>query len=107
MRTTQLMGLTTKAYLYLEKNVEKIPNIICPKCKHVLTKRLDKKRHSQANGMFGEEIPLYEYTLKNGEFIHEVVQAEPWSSGPCIFLCLQDKTGKLLCKWPQKEIDNC
>lgn len=39
-------------------------------------------------GMFEEEYPLHRYTLPSGEIYEERVQAEPWSSGPCIFLAL-------------------
>jgi len=35
----------------------------------------------------------------------EVVQAEPWSSGPVIFTCLE-VDGERIGEWPQKEIDN-
>jgi len=42
------------------------------------------------SGMFEEEGRwlLYKYTFPNGSVYWEVVQAEPWSSGPVIFLAL-------------------
>jgi hypothetical protein len=42
------------------------------------------------SGMFGEEFPLHRYLLPNGRVLEEHVQAEPWSSGPCIFLALKE-----------------
>ena len=42
------------------------------------------------SGMFEEEgrYPLHKYTLPDWRVFWEVVQAEPWSSGPVVFLAL-------------------
>ena len=62
-------------------------------------------------GMFGEEIhKLKQYKIKQKVLIEEYVQAEPWSSGPCIFLALRNSETKepiLESLWNQDEIDNC
>lgn len=59
-------------------------------------------------GMFFDEYPLYKYILPDGTELFETVQAEPWSSGPCFFLCLRDSDGYIIeeSKWSQVEIDN-
>lgn len=36
---------------------------------------------------------LHRYTLPNGQVYEEFVQAEPWSSGPCYFIALKDRSG--------------
>jgi hypothetical protein len=56
--------------------------------------------------MFGCENPLRVFTLKKGGKVYEVVQADPWASGPNIFTCLAYKSGKKLKKtmWKNKEI---
>jgi len=105
MRMTQFVGLNKKSDAYLERYCEKEPATICPRCKEILTYKLKSHICGHAYGMFEEDIPLYEYTLKAGGRIREVVQAIPWSSGPVIFLCLKNKSGKLIYKWPQREID--
>ena len=48
-----------------------------------------KREIGSFGGMFDETYPLFEYTLKDGRVFQEYVQAEPWSSGPCIFLALK------------------
>ena len=60
----------------------------------------------KGQGMFDDGPVLYEYTLKNGKKLKEVVQYSPWSSGPCIFLCLQNERGKKIFKWSKKAINS-
>ena len=57
-------------------------------------------------GMFDDGPDLYEYELKDGRKIFEVVQAVPWSGGPCIFLCLELDSGERIGEWSQEELDN-
>ena len=62
------------------------------------------------HGMFPEEetYPLYRYTFPDGHVFEEAVQAEPWSSGPVIFLALKNENGEWVEEslWLQEEIDN-
>lgn len=61
-------------------------------------------------GMFDEEFKLKTYQLADGSLYEEYVQAEPWSSGPCIFLALRNVSDKTIVEaslWDQKVIDNC
>lgn len=84
-RTTQYIGLHHGATKYLVNNGFKpIPT------------------DNQTTGMFGEPVPLGEWNNEQGAHIREVVQAEPWSSGPMIFTCLQ-RDGQQLCKWEEDE----
>lgn len=108
MRMTQVMGLTEKAKKFIEKNVGKVPLIVCPKCQHVVSEKLDGSvwKDEKSLGMFDDGPKLYSYYLKNGLTIKEVVQATTYSSGPVIFLCLEDSFGKQLFKWSKKEIEN-
>lgn len=71
MRTTQYIGLTKKAQNFAAQlsRVEDSENQTC--------------------GMFNEKVALGEWWCEGrGEYLREVVQAEPWSSGPMIFTCL-------------------
>ncbi len=61
MRMTQWIGLTEQAEKYLQNVGVKIPDVVCPKCHHVLSQKLKKEVYDKARGMFGEEIPLYKY----------------------------------------------
>ena len=58
-------------------------------------------------GMFGERYPLHKYTLPDGRVYYERVQAEPWSSGPCIFLAIQDEKEKWVPEslWREEDIE--
>lgn len=59
-------------------------------------------------GMFDETVHiLRKYTLQSGQQIEEYIQAEPWSSGPVIFLALRDVQTKQPiegCMWSDEEM---
>lgn len=59
-------------------------------------------------GIGGNEYPLKEYTLKNGEIVREFEQESPWSSGPIIFLALEDSSGNPIQEtlWTDDEIQS-
>jgi len=107
MRMTQFVGLRPEATEFLDKNAEQQIAETCPHCHQPTRHKPSREVYTKTDGMFGEEIPLHEYALRNGETWREIVQAEPWSSGPVIFLCLEDEMKKLHFKWPKKDIDNC
>lgn len=69
-RTTQFVGLTTAAQAFT-----------------ATLETLD--RYVGAHGMFGEDIELGRWRDADGNLYTEVKQADPWSSGPCIFTCLE------------------
>jgi len=78
----------------------------CPHCGKFTEEKMETIADGRYTlGMFGEEEPLRTYKLKDGRTAMEVVQAEPWSSGPVIFTCLE-VDGERIGEWPQKEIDN-
>jgi hypothetical protein len=56
-------------------------------------------------GMF-DELELYKYLTNEGEIIYrEVVQFEPWSSGPMCFLAFERVSdGKLFSFWTEEEV---
>ena len=108
MRCTQIMGLTKRATKFLEDNARQVPLVCCPKCQHIISTKLDSVVYHDASnmGMFDDGPALQEYTLQNGKKVKEVVQDAPWSSGPCIFLCLEDEDGKRMYEWSRKAIEN-
>ena len=108
MRCTQIAGLTEEAKEFLEKNCILIDDDRCPHCEEVLTQRKSCKIYEDATneGMFEDGPMLHEYNLVGGKVAREVIQAVPWSSGPCIFMCLEIE-GKRMFEWSQEEIDNC
>jgi len=103
MRSDQHAGLTIKAEQFLQDNCSLVQKP-CPTCGQPYLQR-DKQDYSSYKGMFGDEYPLQEYTLKDGTKVKEIVQADPWSSGPIFFLCLEDQKGEHLFEWPQEAID--
>jgi len=80
MRTDQYIGLSPRA----EKFVEKM------KC----------KQYDAFEGAFGNNFPLYRY-FKSRKKYHEIVQADPWSSGPMFFITLKERRDL---DWTDKEI---
>lgn len=70
-RSTQFIGHTADVAAFLE-TCEKLE-----KC-------------GEVTGMFDEHVcDLHKYKDKYGNVWKERIQAEPWSSGPMIFLCIQ------------------
>jgi hypothetical protein len=100
MRYDQYIGLTEKAI-----------SIVCPGTQTVLytttvtypdghTETFEReaeesiakhKTYEEVDGAWAENfLSLQEYVLPDGRVIREYVQAEPWSSGPCYFLALEE-----------------
>ena len=107
MRCTQLQGLSPEAAAFLDQEAEREAIVTCPKCGEMITEGYVKRGYASAasSGMFDDGPELFEYTLTNGDKVREIVQAVPWSSGPCIFLCLE-RDGKNIFEWPEDEINN-
>lgn len=108
MRCTQLRGLTKEAINFLNENCIRVPTQFCPHCQGVLTYKQQSEVYEDAAhaGMFDDGPNLYKYFLKDGSAVKEIIQAIPWSSGPCIFMCLEDEKGTRLFEWPISEIEN-
>ncbi len=71
------------------------------------TKCLVKREPSgRTFDMFDNEYPLYKYTFPDGKVVQEFLQAEPWSSGPVIFVALEDEAGNPIKEslWIDEEI---
>lgn len=105
MRCTQPIGLTDEAENFITLNVKTTPEETCSECNHTTGGELVKRVYdaSGSSGMFGDGPSLHEYELKDGSKVKEIVQTAPWSSGPMIFLCLEDEEGKRLFEWKQDE----
>lgn len=70
---------------------------MAPKCYHDIPRRASGRKWQ---GMFdGESGDLMVYTLCDGTEVEEYIQAEPWSSGPMIFLALRNTETKEPLKW--------
>ena len=112
MRCTQFIGLSPEARQYLDEHVAYHKPTICKECGQPLPGQktgmvyevYDEETGKRA-GMFDDGPPLCEYTMKDGSKVREIVQAVPWSSGPMIFLCLEDDKGDCIGAWSEKEID--
>ena len=112
IRTTQFMGLSEKAQKFLQENVQSVKTEVPCECGKgtVMRKAWNQiPTGEKIMGMFEEEVhDLSRYFLKDGRIIEEFIQAEPWNSGPCIFLALRDaKTKKVIGAWPKKAIEEC
>ena len=122
MRCTQNRGLTPKALEILESHRKIIytvveetreypngkRNTVCLANKRV-HKELETVKEYGDYGMFSE-CSLRQYTFSDKTVIEEYVQAEPWSSGPVVFLALRDGVTKKPIPeslWTEEEIDEC
>ena len=122
MRMTQYRGFTPQAMQWLNKNVktteytEITTRIYHPSGR---SEKMPRRQIIEVNfretdniimGMLEEEVRrIREYDLANGQgIIEEFVQAQPWSSGPCIFMALRFKDSKkpvMQSLWSNKDID--
>jgi len=74
MRSDQYMGLSSKAKAFVVG--------------------MKAEQYDEFEGAFYNTFPLYKYTSETPEEIivyHEIVQAEPWSSGPMFFMTLKER----------------
>lgn len=53
-----------------------------------------------------EDFPFHKYTLPDGRAYFENVQADPWASGPTIFIALKNEKGNWIPKslWRKSDI---
>jgi hypothetical protein len=106
MRCDQILGLPVEAIEFLRKY--EVQPEACPHCKRLFDRKLEVC--SYYHGMFDDPYNLYRHLLIDGRTAEEFVQADPWSSGPCMFLGLRvydtnaDLESEFL--WSQEDIDN-
>jgi len=107
-RSTCTVGLTDEALIFLQQNVQLTEECICSECGNTHGKDMIKQKRNTDEGknagMFYDGPDLYEYLLKDGTWIREVVQCSPWNSGPMIFLNLRTDKGENLFKWSEEDI---
>jgi len=106
MRTDQFVGLNKKARKWLDENAETDTFLLYKNAKLANEWTEPRcERYKEWEGAFGNSVPLHKYHLKDGSFALEVVQAEPWSSGPIAFTCLE-KNGKRIRKsvWSERDM---
>ena len=116
MRCTQIMGLTKAAHQFLQENCATTPINKCPTCGHTTGGETIKQTYKDCSdfGLCDDGPILNEYTLKDGRKVREVIQADPWSSGPMFFLALiyvedfvlENQLEKLLYPWSRASIEN-
>jgi len=108
VRCTQIIGLTNEARKYIHDNVKQVSDLKCPKCHTTVTQKIVSRIYKDASdrGMFDDGPMLEEYTLNDGKKVREIIQATPWSSGPCIFMCLENEKGERMFEWAQEDIDD-
>ena len=102
MRCHQFVGLNKEADKFLRDNVAQIPNIICPHCKTVISTKRKVLSTEHQDAFYGDGPTLHIYELKDGRICSEILQAQPWSSGPMSFLCLEIR-GKKMFEWKTDE----
>ncbi|MBU1173688.1 MAG: hypothetical protein KKD44_29305 [Proteobacteria bacterium] len=104
-RSYQEVGLKPEARAWLEENVSKNDQV-CPECSHVISTKLDCFSYEKRDSFYGDGPSLIVYRLKDGREIREVVQLEPWSSGPMAFFCLEyTDTKERLFQWTGREVN--
>lgn len=101
-RSSHYQGLSEEAEKFLKLNaktyVHKFDNGWGP-CS-VIKPVTEEIGHT---GMFGE-ISINKYELKDGSSAIEYVQADPWHSGPVIFMGLRAKDQTF--EWTEEEIND-
>jgi hypothetical protein len=103
MRCEQIIGLKREAVKHLCEHTNRVPHEFCPHCKEVVRYKKDTIFYDKYELSFGGSYDLIEYRLVSGETMREVVQEVKWSSGPCVFLCLE-QDGRRMFEWTEEEI---
>jgi hypothetical protein len=78
---------------------------LCPECNYVISQKKSIRIYETKDAFSEDDLALFEYDLQNGDIVREFLQAQPWSSGPMSFLCLEIN-GKKIFEWKDEEIDN-
>jgi len=106
MRAYQPYGLTGEAVIWIEKNCQTESGLICPHCGFAVTTVPKIILEEQADVFYGDGPVLHTYLTKSGAMVKEVIQAQPWSSGPCVFLCLEMEDGERIGEWDEDIIEH-
>lgn len=99
MRTTQVVGLHPRAKKIVTNWVDAVEEVTRKYAdgteerysRIVMADRSKREVYGYFDGMCGEEYPLHKWTLADGRVFYEYVQAQPWSSGPVVFVALEDE----------------
>jgi hypothetical protein len=109
MRCFQLRGLTAEAEAWRDAHCEREVITVCPHCGKLLDEPEQGEfviaHEEHVDSFYGAGPTLHTYYSYRA-LVKEVIQAEPWSSGPVCFLCLELEDGTRIGEWPQEEIDN-
>ena len=118
MRCDQYIGLNERAekLLQLDKTqpvkittIKEFPNGNIVSETHIEQQTITvREKYSTFLQAFNEDPEiLYKHTLENGDVYYEFLQCEPWSSGPCYFIALKDKEGKVAEEslWTDEELE--
>ena len=80
--------------------------VTCPYCGKEISvtmkREIISKEHRES--FYGDGPTFHSYKLNDGREVKEVLQAEPWSSGPVAFFCLE-VDGVRMFEWTEKEIE--
>lgn len=119
MRCDQFVGLSVRANVFIKENckTDKITTLVYRNGLLVSCTNVDSTIHIEGKyewvGMYddlldngGHKLPGY--LLKDDQKIYEMVQTEPWSSGPMFFTHLVDENGVPIkgTSWTNEEIDH-
>lgn len=110
-RSTSFIGLNARAKRFISGYAKKTKESICPRCGTCLGGEVITKNVGEIHGIAGEPVTNAQQYIhkKTGKRFEEYVQADPWSSGPVIFLALRwSKTKRAVAgtKWSEREIDD-
>jgi len=88
MRTDQFIGLNERGKKLIDGAIKHVDRTL--------------------EGAFGSTTSLKTWVHTDGSILKEMVQASPWSSGPCYFYALQDEEDRWVGEslWTSDEIND-
>jgi len=104
-RSTTYYGLTEEAEEFLKENSEFEEYSYTDRWDNVIKSKRPISEKIGECGMF-DDYDLFKYKLKDGTWAEEFIQADPWASGPHVFVALKLSDGKEIGLWPESEIEN-
>ncbi len=99
------------AEIFLEENGAKVPDLKCPNCNHTISEQYNIIFSVHHDSFYDDGPDLRTIKLKDGRIAVEIIETEPWSSGPYSFIVIdvykdnKEVKPERIGHWTEEEIE--